>query len=91
MRVVREFSISLCRVIKSEIKVASCRDRRAHKVVKEISRRIVKANSFEVDGVSGATPRSRAINGVVRKAMKEALRCNLFSVRGADILVCDSW
>lgn len=55
-----------------EVEVTACRDGRARKAVREIPRRIVRANSAEVDAVSGATITSGAIKGAVRQALEEA-------------------
>ena len=55
----------------STIEVTACRDSLARKVVKEIPRRIVRANSVEVDVVSGATISSRAIKRAVKVALEK--------------------
>ena len=54
------------------IEVTACQDSRARKVMMEIPRRIVQANSPDVDAVSGATISSGAIKCAVRDALKEA-------------------
>ena len=56
----------------STIEVTACRDSLARKVVKEIPRRMVRANSVEVDVVSGATISSRAIKRAVKVALEKA-------------------
>lgn len=55
----------------SKVKVTSCRDKFARKVVKEMPRRIVEAGRAEVDVISGATISSRAIQRAVRNALEE--------------------
>lgn len=57
----------------AEVEVTSCQDSHARKVVQEIPRRIVRANSPVVDAVSGATITSDAIIGAVQNALAEAL------------------
>lgn len=56
----------------SKVNVTKCRDSRARRVVKEMPRRIVEANRADVDGVSGATISSRAIQRAVRQALEGA-------------------
>jgi uncharacterized protein with FMN-binding domain len=55
-----------------KVEVTACQDTFARKVTKEIPRRIVSANSIEVDVVSGATISSRAIKRAVGDALKKA-------------------
>ena len=56
----------------SAVKVMKCQDRFARRVVKEIPRRIVEADSTEVDVISGATVTSRAVQKAVRNALEGA-------------------
>jgi uncharacterized protein with FMN-binding domain len=55
-----------------EVEVTSNRETRGRRAATEIPRRIVQANSTDVDAISGATIFSDAIKAAVKDALKEA-------------------
>ncbi len=56
----------------ADVEVTSSQDRRGRKALKEMPRRMVVANSADVDAISGATVLSDAIKTAVKSALKEA-------------------
>jgi len=56
----------------AKVEVAKSRDKFLRRVEKEMPRRIVEANSADVDVISGATITSRAIKRAVSAALKKA-------------------
>lgn len=55
----------------AKVEVTHCRDKFARKVMKEMPRRIVEADSPDVDAVSGATITSRAVKRAASQALEQ--------------------